>query len=71
MSEVQLAKSLIETKSSGSVYFDVPINNSIKQSIEKNLGLDLSNNNKVPIRWIKGYTQVTKILVLVHLIRLI
>lgn len=56
LTEVQIAKSNIYSKSSGSVYFDVPINYLIKQSIEKNLGLDLSNTNKVPMRWIRGDT---------------
>ena len=39
-------------------YFNLPITESIRESIETKMGLDLTTVNDVPMRWIKGDTAV-------------
>jgi hypothetical protein len=56
LNEVTSAKNQIDIKSSGQVYFSVSLTESIKSAINKHLGLDLSNINSIPMRWVKGDT---------------
>ncbi len=56
MPEVLTAKNNIDNKSSGAVYFSVPLTPSIKSTIYQKMGLDLSNVESIPMRWIKGDT---------------
>ena len=53
---VLLAKASLDAKPSGMVYFSVPITNSIRATLESKLGLHLSLNSQIPMRWIKGDT---------------
>jgi len=55
-SEVLLAKSSLDSQSSGKVYFTVPIIDSIRTTLETKLGLSLPADSKIPMRWIKGDT---------------
>ena len=50
------AKASIDTKNTGKIYFSVPITNEIRSSLQSRLGLNLSVNNQIPMRWIKGDT---------------
>ena len=52
--EVLLAKSSLDAQSSGMVYFSLPITNSIHAALETRMGLHLSLDSKIPMRWIKG-----------------
>jgi len=54
--EVILAKASLDSKSSGMTYFSVPINNSIRDTLQKQFGLHLSVDYQIPMRWIKGDT---------------
>jgi hypothetical protein len=54
--EVIKAKQTIDNKSFGSVYFSISLTPEIKNTIFENLGLDLSNLETIPMRWIKGDT---------------
>ena len=54
--EVLLAKSSLDAKSSGMVYFSVPATNSIRDTLQTRFGLHLSADSKIPMRWIKGDT---------------
>jgi hypothetical protein len=54
--EVVNAKNQINAKSNGLVYFYISLTKSIKTAIYQHLGLDLSNINSIPMRWIKGDT---------------
>ena len=56
-SEVLVAKASIDSKTSGSVYFSVPITNSIRNTLQSQFGLNLSLDSKIPMRWIKGDTK--------------
>ena len=50
------AKTSIDTKNTGKIYFSVPITNEIRSSLQLRLGLNLSVDNQIPMRWIKGDT---------------
>ena len=52
--EVLLAKSSLDSQSSGMVYFSVPLTNSIRATLQTRLGLHLSVDSRRPMRWIKG-----------------
>ena len=52
--EVLLAKSSLDSQSSGMVYFSVPITNLIRDTLQERLGLHLSLDSRIPMRWIKG-----------------
>jgi len=54
--EVISAKTSLDSKISGMVYFSVPITDSIRTTINKKFGLDFSNHSMIPMRWIKGDT---------------
>jgi hypothetical protein len=51
---VLLAKESIEAKSSGMVYFSVPLIDSIRTALQTHLGIDLRAYSQIPMRWIKG-----------------
>jgi hypothetical protein len=50
------AKTSLDSKPSGMVYFTVPINNLIRDTLQKRFGLNLSVDAQIPMRWIKGDT---------------
>ncbi len=50
------AKGEINAKSSGSVYFSIPVPQEIKAKLETAFNLDLSTLDHIPMRWIKGDT---------------
>ena len=52
--EVILAKSSLDSQTFGTVYFSVPITNSIRAALQQQFGLDLSAISQIPMRWIKG-----------------
>jgi len=52
--EVLLAKTSLDAKSAGMVYFSVPITNSIRSTLQTRFGLHLSLDSQIPMRWIKG-----------------
>ena len=54
--EVLSAKASLDSKSSGKVYFSVPITDSIRSTLQSRFGLDLSAHSTIPMRWIKGDT---------------
>ena len=54
--EVLNAKASLDSKSSGMVYFSVPITNVIRDTLHSRFGLDLSAYSQIPMRWIKGDT---------------
>lgn len=54
--EVLAAKTSLDSRQSGMVYFSVPINNLIRDTLQSRLGLNLSIDSKIPMRWIKGDT---------------
>jgi len=54
--EVVDAKISLDSKSSGMVYFSVPITDSIRDTLQSQFGLDLSTRTSIPMRWIKGDT---------------
>lgn len=55
--EVLEAKAKLDSYTSyGKVYFSVVLTDSIRVALEKHFGLDLSNINTLPMRWIKGDT---------------
>ena len=54
--EVLAAKSSLDSKQSGMVYFSVPITNLIRDTLKSKLGLHLSVDSQIPMRWIKGDT---------------
>lgn len=54
--QVLNARSNINNKTSGSVYFTITLTDDIKTILYEKLGLDLSNVKSVPMRWIKGDT---------------
>jgi hypothetical protein len=51
--EVLTAKASLETRSSGMVYFSVPVTDAIRETLEARFGLRLSVSS-LPMRWIKG-----------------
>ena len=54
--EVLLAKTSLDAKSAGMVYFSVPITNSIRDTLQSRFGLQMSAYSQIPMRWIKGDT---------------
>ena len=54
--EVLSAKSSLDSKSSGMVYFSVPVTSSIRDTLQERFGLELSVDSQIPMRWIKGDT---------------
>jgi hypothetical protein len=54
--EVLAAKASLDFRSSGMVYFSVPITDSIRATLQSRFGLDLSTHSSIPMRWIKGDT---------------
>ena len=50
------AKVSLDSTPSGMVYFSVPINNLIRNTLQSRLGLNLSSDSQIPMRWIKGDT---------------
>jgi len=52
--EVLLARSSLDTQSSGMVYFSVPVTNSIRATLQEQFGLQLSEDSQIPMRWIQG-----------------
>ena len=56
-SEVISAKQNIDKLSSGSINFTINLNDPVRQSLFNNLGLDLTNMETIPMRWIKGDTK--------------
>ena len=53
---VLIAKSSLDSKLSGMVYFSVPITNSIRSTLLSQFNLNISENAIIPMRWIKGDT---------------
>ena len=56
LTEVLAAKDSLDTKTSGVVYFSVPITDLIRDTLQSRLGLNLSVYSSIPMRWIKGDT---------------
>lgn len=54
--EVLQAKASLASKSSGKVYFSVPITENIRTTLQSRFRLDLSAHSSIPMRWIKGDT---------------
>jgi len=54
--EVLAAKSSLDSRPSGMVYFSVTITNVIRDSLNARFGLHLSVDSQIPMRWIKGDT---------------
>jgi hypothetical protein len=54
--EVLVAKSSLDSRQSGMVYFSVPITNVIRYTLQSRFGLNLSIDSQIPMRWIKGDT---------------
>jgi len=52
--EVILAKSELDSQSSGMVYFSLPITDLLHDTLLTQLGLNLPADSKIPMRWIKG-----------------
>ena len=52
--EVLSAKTSLDSKLSGMVYFSIPITNSIRDTLQTRMGLHLSVDSQIPMRWIKG-----------------
>jgi hypothetical protein len=52
--EVLLAKSSLDSQSSGMVYFSIPLTNSICSTLQTRFGLHLPVDSGIPMRWIKG-----------------
>ena len=50
------AKSSLDSKSSGMVYFSLPITNLIRTTLQSRFGLNIPENSQIPMRWIKGDT---------------
>lgn len=55
--EVLLAKTKLESRQCGNVYFSLPINDSIRSTLQSRFGLNLPVDSKIPMRWIKGDTE--------------
>ena len=54
--EVLLAKSSLDSKSSGMIYFSLPISNTIRDTLQTQFGSSLLIDSQIPMRWIKGDT---------------
>jgi hypothetical protein len=55
--EVLAAKENIDSKTSGSVYFNIPLTNELKEILNNTFGIDLNGISSIPMRWIKGDTR--------------
>ena len=55
--DVLTAKERIDSQTSGSVYFTVQLVPAIKEALYEKMGIDLSNIDSIPMRWIKGDTR--------------
>jgi len=53
--EVLAAKASLEFRSSGMVYFSVPVTDSIRATLQSRFGLQLTRSS-IPMRWMKGDT---------------
>jgi len=54
--EVIVAKTSLDAKTSGMVYFSVSVTNSIRETLRARFCLHLSVGSLIPMRWIKGDT---------------
>ena len=54
--EVLAAKSSLDSRPAGMVYFSVTITNLIRDTLNARFGLHLSVDSQIPMRWIKGDT---------------
>ena len=54
--EVLVAKTTLESRPSGMVYFTVSVNNLIRDTLQTKFGLNILENTQIPMRWIKGDT---------------
>ena len=54
--EVINAKSNIDSKATGQIYFSIHLTTEMKQSLYDNVGLNLFTLESIPMRWIKGDT---------------
>jgi hypothetical protein len=54
--EVLTAKASLDARSSGPVYFSVPVSDVVRMTLEARFGLHLSAGSSIPMRWIKGDT---------------
>ncbi len=54
--EVIAAKSKIESRNNGSIYFDISLTDKIKMKLSEKFGINFDNINSIPMRWIKGDT---------------
>ena len=54
--EVLAAKTSLDARSSGMVYFSVSATDSIRATLQSRFGLHLSTGSSIPMRWIKGDT---------------
>lgn len=54
--EVLAAKSALDLKPSGKVYFSLPVTNLIRDTLQSRFGLELSVDSQIPMRWVKGDT---------------
>jgi hypothetical protein len=54
--EVLAAKSSLDSKTSGMVYFSLPTTDSVRATLLSRFGLHLSVDSQIPMRWIKGDT---------------
>lgn len=54
--EVLAAKTSLDARSSGMVYFSVSATDSIRATLQSRFGLTLSTGSSIPMRWIKGDT---------------
>jgi hypothetical protein len=54
--KVLAAKASLDSRKSGMVYFSIPITNLIRDTLKLRLGLNLSIDSQIPMRWINGDT---------------
>ena len=54
--EVLSAKASVDSRSSGVVYFTIPVTESLRIILQTRVGLHLSVGSSIPMRWIKGDT---------------
>jgi hypothetical protein len=54
--EVLEAKASLDAKSSGLIYFSVPVTDVIRDTLQSRFGLDIAVGSSIPMRWIKGDT---------------
>jgi hypothetical protein len=54
--EVLAAKAALESRSSGSSYFSVPVTETIRATLEARFGLQMAVGSSLPMRWMKGDT---------------